>query len=156
MQQLFGGGQKSTLQKDTGAPAKRGHFSIFPKTPLTGERASCALRHPELHPHPSQPLAVGEKQLDELSPSSLCIYLFILLLPAKGLSKRSLFIFGKGKTTSRNWYESDQPQMVNFFVSIPIPKLQLLGDKPLLANLPPSSSLSLYFGINVPQEGRFV
>lgn len=42
------------------------------------------------------------------------------------------------------------------FCSIPIPKLQFLEDKLLLAHLPPSSSLSLYSGINVPQEGRFV
>lgn len=102
---------------------------------------------------------MGNSQLDELTLGSLCIYLFwgVLLLPTQGLSKRFLFIFGKGKTTSRNWYEllPNQPQMV-IFCSIPIPKLQFLEDKLLLAHLPPSSSLSLYSGINVPQEGRFV
>lgn len=102
------------LQERHRSPCSGRSFQHFLKNPINWRKPhvlSPPLRHSELHPHPPQPLAVGGHQLDELSPGSLCIYLFwgVLLLPTQGLSKRFLFIFGTGKTTSRNWYEPELP-----------------------------------------------
>lgn len=112
---------------------------LFPQNRANWKKQSYALSPPGgtlpmrlsgLHPHPLPP-SEGEIRLvsSVWAPSA---YLFIpgtatqFCSPTQGLSRQFLFIFGKGRTASRNWYElkllSKQPQMLSF-AAVPHPNL---------------------------------